>query len=207
MTDKKTTHPAHHYARYLRDVILPMGVIVWLAFATPLVVRHYKPVPDIPPVDEVCKTPDHEEIPSAALHVAAEVIRKNEGLRLQVYTDPGGHKSIGYGHLLPDNDTLQHINPAQADCLLQRDLITAAEAVYRDVTGDLTIGQAAALIDFVFNVGAEAFKESTLLRELNAGNIDAVPGELRRWVHSGHRVLHGLQLRRETEVKMWEGTY
>ena len=56
-----------------------------------------------------------------------------------------------------------------------------------------------ALVSFVFNVGGGAFRESTLLRELNAGDYDAVPRELNRWVKAGGRTLPGLVRRRGAE--------
>ncbi|WP_323134527.1 glycoside hydrolase family protein [Xanthomonas campestris] len=46
----------------------------------------------------------------------------------------------------------------------------------------LTAHQEAALVDFVFNLGAERLRTSTLLRLLNSGNYAAVSAQLRRWM-------------------------
>jgi lysozyme len=60
----------------------------------------------------------------------------------------------------------------------------------------------AALIDFTFNLGACQLKASTLRRKVNAGDWEAVPAELRKWVKGGGRVLRGLVIRREAEVAL-----
>jgi lysozyme len=58
----------------------------------------------------------------------------------------------------------------------------------------------AALIDFAYNLGGNALKNSTLRRKINAGEWDAVPDQLRRWDKAGGRVLRGLTIRRNAEA-------
>jgi len=60
-----------------------------------------------------------------------------------------------------------------------------------------------ALVSFVFNIGGHAFRESTLLKKLNAGEYDQVPDQLRRWIYSGGKVVKGLINRREKEIERW----
>jgi lysozyme len=60
----------------------------------------------------------------------------------------------------------------------------------------------AALIDFAYNLGGTALKNSTLRRKVNAGEWGAVPTELRKWDKAGGRVLRGLTLRREAEAQL-----
>ncbi|MBK8677142.1 MAG: glycoside hydrolase family protein, partial [Cellvibrionales bacterium] len=54
--------------------------------------------------------------------------------------------------------------------------------------------------DFAFNLGLGRLKASTLRRKINAGDWEAVPGELRKWTRGGNRVLRGLVARREAEI-------
>lgn len=63
----------------------------------------------------------------------------------------------------------------------------------------LTQQQFDALVSFAFNVGNGAFCDSTLLKRLNAGQYDAVPAQLNRWVKAGGKTLEGLVTRRAAE--------
>lgn len=92
--------------------------------------------------------------------------------------------------------------------LLRTDAGTAERAVRTQVTVDLTQSQFDALVSFTFNVGVGAFRRSTLLAELNQGNYDEVPTQLRQWTRAGGRVVRGLERRREAEVELWSnGNY
>ena len=64
--------------------------------------------------------------------------------------------------------------------------------------------KAAAIIDFVYNLGAGQLKGSNLRRRVNAQDWEEVPFELRKWVRGGGRVLRGLVLRREAEAGLVE---
>lgn len=130
------------------------------------------------------------------------LVKRWEGLRLEAYLDSAAVWTIGYGHT-GEVRPGQTITEAEAERLLRADLATAEAAVVRLVTVPLTDGQFGALVSFVFNVGQGAFAGSTLLRRLNAGEYDAVPGELARWNRAGGRVLQGLANRRAAEAGLW----
>jgi peptidoglycan hydrolase-like protein with peptidoglycan-binding domain len=87
--------------------------------------------------------------------------------------------------------------------LLRADAARAARAVTRLVRVPLDQNQFDALVSFTFNVGEGALRDSTLLRELNAGRYDAVPRELNRWTRAGGQVLAGLVRRRAAEGAMF----
>lgn len=134
-------------------------------------------------------------------------LKQLEGFRAQAYRDVAGKLTIGYGHLVKKGENFNGvtIDRLEGEVILMRDLAAAQEAVNHYVTFPLRQGQYDALVSFVFNVGVTAFKQSTLLRRLNAGSCCAVPDELRRWVRAGGRVVEGLKNRRETEIKLWNG--
>jgi GH24 family phage-related lysozyme (muramidase) len=92
--------------------------------------------------------------------------------------------------------------PAGA-ALLQQDMTIAEYAVQKALKIDANDGQFAALVDFVFNVGAGNFNKSTLLKRVNARQFDAVPYEFSRWTKAGGRVLPGLVTRRKKEAVMF----
>ena len=139
-----------------------------------------------------------------------------EGFSPRLYNDPGGHCTIGYGHLVhrgrcngnEPEDFKREITREQGLDLLRRDTKVSERAVNQQVQVVLTQYQFDALVSFVFNVGAGAFGGSTLLRRLNQGEYKAVPAELMRWVNSGGRPLPGLVRRRQAEgVLFSRGAY
>jgi lysozyme len=130
------------------------------------------------------------------------LIRNAEGCQLQAYRCPAGIPTIGVGHTkgvrMGDKCTLQ-----QADIWLTQDLEDAEAAVSDLVKVPLTQGQFDALVSFVFNLGEPSFKDSTLLKHLNAGNYKAAAAQFKLWVHSNGVVLPGLVKRRAAETDLF----
>jgi lysozyme len=79
---------------------------------------------------------------------------------------------------------------------LRQDAQRFEAAVNEGVRVGLSQAQFDALVSFAYNVGANAFLGSTLLRRLNAGEYRAVPAEMKRWTNGG---LPGLVRRRNAE--------
>ena len=132
-----------------------------------------------------------------------EHIKRWEGLRLDAYLDVGGVLTIGYGHTGSDVSHGLTITKAKAESLLRSDLKIAEDAVSALVKVGLSDNQYGALVSFVFNVGVGAFRKSTLLRKLNAGDYAAVPAELMRWNKVGTKAVEGLTNRSAGEVALW----
>ncbi|MTH33072.1 glycoside hydrolase family protein [Paracoccus limosus] len=137
-------------------------------------------------------------------------VKRWEGLRLEAYPDPGSKDgnpwTIGYGHT---SDAFmkvykgQKITQDQAEAALEYDLGEAEAIVMRLVKVPLSDGQRGALTSFVFNVGQGNFSKSTLLKRLNAGDYDAVPGQLAKWVKNDGKTMQGLVNRRAAEAGLW----
>ena len=140
-----------------------------------------------------------------------------EGKRNKVYDDSAGLPTIGVGHLLTQEenstgkitingqaiDYSQGLTDQQVMDLLAQDLVRFEQAVQNEVRVDLNQNQFDALVSFSFNVGTQAFKNSTLLKVLNDGQYDEVPNQLRRWVKAGGKTVQGLVNRRENEINLW----
>lgn len=142
---------------------------------------------------------------NAVLRVSEEgiaLIKRWEGLRLTAYECAGGKWTIGYGHTRNAKPGMA-ISEAVADKLLRQDLDEVERAVRSKVLVPLSQHQFDALVSFVFNVGAAAFERSTLLKKLNAGRYDEVPGELMKWVYAQGKRLDGLVNRRAAEAGLW----
>jgi lysozyme len=132
------------------------------------------------------------------------LIRESEGCKLASYQDPVGIWTIGVGHTRGVAMGLTCL-PEQAEAWLQEDVRPAELAVMRLVEVSMTQGQFDALVSFVFNLGAEAFADSALLRKLNHGDYAGAAEEFDRWVHAGNAVLPGLVTRRARERAMFGG--
>lgn len=89
--------------------------------------------------------------------------------------------SIGFGHFMGANKVEDNITLDRALELLRNDLRWAENAVNGYVKVSLTQGQFDALVSFVYNFGAPAFKGSTLLKKLNAGDYIGAYHEFPKW--------------------------
>lgn len=138
-----------------------------------------------------------------------DLIKKCEGFRSRSYLCPSGVPTIGYGHT--KGVYLGMVcTEAEAQEWLEEDLAYFSKIVEDHVQVPLSATQFFALVSFVFNVGALNFISSTLLKLLNKGDYEAVPGQLRRWVYGRNPKtrakikLKGLVKRRELEIELWE---
>lgn len=138
-----------------------------------------------------------------------DLIKQFEGLRLKAYYCPAGVLTIGYGHTNLDGTPPRvvegmTISAAMAEQILHKTVErNYAAAVRKLVKVPLSQSQFDALVSFTFNLGESALKKSTLLKRLNQGRYDAVPGELMKWTRAGGKELEGLVRRRRAEAAMW----
>lgn len=130
------------------------------------------------------------------------LIRQFEGFSSTPYRCPAGKLTIGYGHVIRENEDLPAISHADAEQLLMGDIAIAEQAIGRLVDVPLKQCQFDALCSFIYNVGVQAFEKSTLCRMLNAENTDAYE-EFARWVHAGGQKIPGLITRRSAEMALF----
>lgn len=126
------------------------------------------------------------------------LIQAHEGLRLTAYRDPVGIWTIGYGSTGGVRRGMT-ITRDQAVLRLYHDVDDAEATVNNRVTVPLSQSQFDALASFVFNVGGGAFRKSTLLKKINAGDYAGASNEFMRWIKAKGRVLGGLVTRRAAE--------
>lgn len=132
------------------------------------------------------------------------LIKIREGVRNHVYDDGAGFLTVGVGHKLINQELTnyklgQYVPDCQLDLWLKQDVEFAVRCVNNWVLVDISQGGFDVLVSFVFNVGCEAFKKSTLLRQLNRGQIKEASEEFKKWVFSGKRRMAGLVARRAEE--------
>ena len=125
-----------------------------------------------------------------------------EGDRLVAYQDSKGVWTIGYGHtrgVFPGMTCSQQ----QSERWLIEDLAWAEAMVNRFVKVQLTQNEFDALVDFVFNVGSGNFKSSTLLKLVNANDMEDAVREFVKWDHCGGKEVAGLLRRRQAEAQLF----
>ena len=137
--------------------------------------------------------------------IGLDFLKAAEACVRTAYRDGAGVWTIGVGHTGATIAEGQTISQAQADLWLAQDAEIAAERlaarVKAVVVASLTDHQYAALISFVFNLGAAP--GWTIWKLLNAGRLDQVPGQMMRFVNAGGREVPGLAHRRMAEVALW----
>lgn len=132
------------------------------------------------------------------------LIKAFEGFKPRVYVCPAGFKTIGYGHLIKEDDLRVSINEQEAEQLLFQDICKAQQSIIRNIKTKLTQGQFDALTSFVFNLGSAAFQRSTLRQKVNRGDHDEVPKEFMRWVYVNGMSIKGLIRRRSAEASVYQ---
>lgn len=127
-----------------------------------------------------------------------------EGFSPTVEPDPVGIPTVGFGHVVrPGESFPDPLTRQQGLDLLRADVERVVVPGLNQVNVALSQNQVDALSSFIFNVGPGAFGRSTLLRELNAGNFGAVPGQIQRFVSSRGQRLPGLVRRRAAEAELF----
>ena len=135
-----------------------------------------------------------------------ELLKKLEGFRAKPYADSGGKMTVGYGHLIVPGDGValgDIIDPIKATELLSKDVKYAVDGVNNNVTSSITQNQFDALVIFVYNVGVTAFKNSTLLKMLKAGDVKGASEQLLRWDKVNGVSVSGLHNRRVAEQTLF----
>lgn len=125
-----------------------------------------------------------EENIMAIAESTLDYITEEEGFRNKAYKDSKGLPTIGVGHLIKSDE--QHLLNAtltdeQVKELLRSDLKWCSEAVESSVKVPLTQKQFDALYSLCFNIGGTAFKNSTVVKRLNAGDYKGAADAILMW--------------------------
>lgn len=140
-------------------------------------------------------------------HAGALFIQGYEDCKLVAYLDSHVPPiwTIGWGHTGPDVHEGLVWSQVCADTMFtDYDVDYAEHAVNTLVLVPLTQNQFDALVSLVYNIGAEAFRTSTMLRFLNTHDYMEASKEFLRWDHSGGLVSNGLLKRRKAEMQVFD---
>lgn len=134
------------------------------------------------------------------------VVPEHEGEVLTTYIDPVGVATVCYG----DTDPAMAVPGAtytRAECLasLERQLIAHAEPVLEAVPEVVASPEmTAAFVSLAYNIGAEAFRKSTVARRFRSGDYAGACRAIEMWRFAGGRELPGLVRRRADERTLCE---
>lgn len=133
-----------------------------------------------------------------------EFICVSEGFSAQEYLCEAGARTIGFGHLVRANEDFSAgISREAAKMLLLSDLKTYEACVNQNVRVPVTQSQYNALVSLCYNIGTKAFGTSTLVKELNSGNVRKAADEFLRWKFVKQQESAGLLRRRQREREMF----
>jgi len=146
---------------------------------------------------------------------------REEGKINQVYSCSGGFKTIGIGHklmlseissgyiTLRDGVRIRYAKRKLTDnevmSILANDLMNVQKCLEDKITVPLKPCEYKALVSFVFNIGWQAFSNSTMRSLINQRKYDLAVYGFKRWVYAAGKKLGGLVRRREREEAMWFG--
>ncbi|TBM10133.1 lysozyme [Hafnia alvei] len=144
-------------------------------------------------------------IGGGAIAIATVMLSGNGGLEGREYVpykDVVGIITVCDGHTGNDIIINKRYSDAECDALTKDDLERIAKQVNPSIKVKTTEMQLAAIYSFSYNVGANAFIKSTMLKKLNAGDYAGACDELKRWVYAGGKKWKGLMNRRDVEYEV-----
>ena len=136
-----------------------------------------------------------------------DFIKSHEALRLKAYQDSKGVWTIGWGHT-------KNVHPGdvitreQAEQFIRDDFAWVERTLNADLFSGrdkplVTQNEYDALCSLVFNIGPNAYLDSTVRRKIKQGDKMAAARAFKMWVYSEHKFIQGLANRRADEVRLF----
>ena len=134
-----------------------------------------------------------------------QLIKEFEGFEPNPYADVGGLSTIGYGHLIRNGEeNIVEVTEKGALFLLKEDLIPIRSCICFEIEVQLNQNQFDALSCLIYNIGTNAFSNSTLLSKINQhSGADAIAKEWLRWCYVNKKFIPGLKRRRKAELNLY----
>lgn len=134
---------------------------------------------------------------------AIDLIKRFEGYRQRAAQLPDGRWTIGHGHTLTARRGAE-VSADDAEALLLYDLIAVSHVLTEQVFVTLGQNEFDALSSFVFNVGAENFGRSSVVKRLNEGTPVMAACAMELWRKAevgGERIVVDALVRRRAAEK------
>lgn len=134
------------------------------------------------------------------------LIKGYEGLRMSAHYSPSERWTVGYGH----TESARHgmsVTEGDAERLLRTDVGPIEQLIADTVRAPINQNEHDALVSLIFNIGEENWKNSTVLRKLNAGDKIGAANAFELWtkayVNNELVSLDGLVRRRAAEKSLF----
>ena len=130
-----------------------------------------------------------------------EYIKDHEGFAGgTVYICPGGHKTIGYGHIILENENFTQITKLQADSILRADFNKAIRVL--DANIKLDGSKKLAIAHFVFAKGIGSFNRSTLKKKILKN--EPIDAEITKWCYYTNSKGEKVKSQHALNIRKWE---
>ena len=130
-------------------------------------------------------------------------IKQFEGYRSKAYRCSAGVLTCGYGHT-KGVTARTTCNKTKALAWLKSDLEPIESFLSAIPEVCKSQGRFDACADFCFNLGINAFKGSTLLKQIQKkSSVSIIQAEFLKWIYAGGKPLEGLKNRRRWEAQKW----
>ena len=137
---------------------------------------------------------------------ALNFIKQWEGFSARAYQCSANRWTIGYGETMWKGKPVHEgmtVTRAEADAALVTRLIGFQKELDGLVHVPLNSNQNAAMLSFIYNIGAPNLKKSTLLKLLNQGNYDYAAAQFEDWNKAAGKEVAGLTNRRKAECELF----
>lgn len=120
---------------------------------------------------------------AGALAVTIPLVEKIEGVEYEVYRDIAGIPTVCAGITGKDVIPGKKYTKRECDTLLLKHIEIARAEVDRDIKVDVPDTFRASMYSFTFNAGVGAYRNSTMLKMTNAGDLKGACNQLWSWVY------------------------
>ena len=111
-------------------------------------------------------------------------IQRLEGFKNTAYHDAKGYLTIGIGHLIKPSERYLKtatLTDKEVFSLFEEDLEVCKTTIAESVTAQLTEFQYDALYSFCFNIGADRFRSSLVVKKLNRNDYVGAANAMLLW--------------------------
>lgn len=125
------------------------------------------------------------------------------------YNDGYGNLTIGYGTLVRNYPELKKVSrisePKALEYVSRHMKKNVVPEIHDSVKVPITQNQFDALCLFIYNIGETDFRNSSVLKYLNLGNLKKMKDSWIKYVYSGNKKSAGLARRRNSELNLFFG--
>lgn len=138
-----------------------------------------------------------------------ELIKEFEGFSANAYLDVVKIPTIGYGNTFYADGTKVKLGEqiSKTDALELLEFVANkyfADKIFPAIKVPITQNKFDACVSLAYNIGANAFIKSTLLKKINENDFESAANEFLKWNKSGGKELLGLTRRRKREYELFK---